>query len=97
MVRTSENFYSKVHQKTAAKCEVKIPRGKIFYGVPTSPQLSTVLFLSLYTIVSSLGLSCSNHLWVILQSGELKQEGKKPQHPSRPPYVEGLFLAQTSW
>lgn len=81
MVRTSENFYSKVRQKTAAKWEVKIPKGKLFYGVPTFPQLSTVLFLSLHTTVPSLGLSCSNYLWVILPSGELMEVGEKPQHP----------------
>lgn len=85
-----------MHQNPAVKWEAKIPGGKLFYGVPTSPQLSSVLFLSLHITVLSLDLSCCNHLWVILQSGELMQVEKKPHHLSPPPYAEGLFLAQTS-
>lgn len=67
-----------MHQNPAVKWEAKIPGGKLFYGVPTSPQLSSVLFLSLHITVLSLDLSCCNHLWVILQSGELMQVEKNP-------------------
>lgn len=98
MARTSENFYSKVYQNPAAKW-VKIPEGKLFYGVPTSPQLSTVLFLSLlhncvipWFELQQLPVDHPAKRWADARRGK-----KKNQHSSPPPYAEGLFLAQTSW